>query len=79
MVNETDWRLTNQISYLKAKKLKYSSYEKHSNNGGHDHCEFCFEKFHDKFQYGYCTLDCYYWICENCFGDFCEMFNWRLV
>ena len=78
MMRENDWRLTNQGSYLHAKRLSYSHYTGHCNDGEHDHCEFCFEKFHDELQFGYCTLDGYYWICEGCFKDFCGMFDWLL-
>ena len=43
----------------------------------HEHCEFCWEKaLADKSCVFYCTDDLYYWICEECFRDFREMFNW---
>lgn len=28
---------------------------------------------------GYCTLDRYRWICQACFQDFQEQFEWRLA
>ena len=28
--------------------------------------------------YGYCTLDKKYWICEDCFSDFKEIFEWEM-
>ena len=44
----------------------------------HDHCEFCFEKaMTDKVGIFYCTEDLTYWICEKCFQDFREKFNWQ--
>jgi len=73
-----DWRLTNQLDYLKERHLKYSAYEKRSADLEHDHCEFCYEKFYDESQYGYKTIDDYYWVCENCFNDFFAMFKWNL-
>lgn len=45
----------------------------------HNHCEFCWEKVHtDKSCVFYCTEDMYYWICEDCFNDFCEPFHWTV-
>lgn len=44
----------------------------------HEHCEFCFEKaMTDKQCKFYCTEDMYRWVCENCFRDFKEKFNWQ--
>ena len=79
MIKESDWRLTDQINYLKEKQLKHSKYVKYSDNWEHDHCEFCYYEFNNESQYGYRTLDNYYWICDKCFKDFCNMFNWILV
>lgn len=28
---------------------------------------------------GYCTCDRYRWICEQCYNDFKELFDWKLV
>ena len=45
----------------------------------HDHCSFCLEKaLTDKPCTFYCTEDMYYWICEECFQDFREKFNWTV-
>ena len=45
----------------------------------HDHCSFCLEKaLTDKPCTFYCTEDMYYWICEECFQDFKEKFNWTV-
>lgn len=44
----------------------------------HKHCEFCFEKAStDKICTFYCTENLVYWICEKCFHDFKEKFNWN--
>lgn len=77
MVDKNDWRLTNQINYLKDVKLKYKNYALMVTD--HDHCEFCWTKFDEDNCYGYCTIDMYHWICEECYNDFKEMFNWELV
>ena len=77
-MGNNDWRLTNQLSYLGNKDLTHTHYKKYSNSWGHDHCEFCFTIFENKEQPGYCTLDYYHWICETCFDDFKEIFNWKV-
>ena len=44
----------------------------------HEHCEFCWEKaLTDKEYSFYCTEDMRYWVCEECFNDFKEKFNWE--
>jgi hypothetical protein len=48
----------------------------------HDHCEFCGKKFSESpedLHFGYTTLDDYYWICEPCFNDFEQMFEWKVI
>ena len=79
MSDKLDWRLTNQIDYLKDKLLKHVNFKRYSDSWDHEHCEFCFEKFNDETKKGYCTLDNYHWICEKCFDDFKDMFNWKMV
>ena len=45
----------------------------------HEHCDFCWEKaLTDKDCTFYCTEDMHYWICEKCFQDFREKFNWTV-
>lgn len=45
----------------------------------HKHCEFCWEKaLTDKSGVFYCTKDMKYWICEECFRDFCDQFHWQV-
>ena len=44
----------------------------------HEHCAFCFEKaLTDNECIFYCTEDMKSWICEECFLDFKEEFNWE--
>ena len=50
----------------------------------HDHCEFCSAKFMvedlpDALHQGYATKDDYRWICERCFADFRDMFEWKVI
>lgn len=75
-----DWRITNQINYLKGINLIFSYYD--SAIRDHDHCEFCFAKFSEAqkdLHQGYCSTDKYYWICEKCYSDFKEHFKWGII
>ncbi len=77
-----DWRLTNQEKYLKGVKLIKKRYIDRSTKTGHDHCEFCLERFGDSendIREGYCTEDDYHWICDTCYGDFKEQFRWTVL
>lgn len=78
-----DWRITNQFEYLYKVKLRHIAYQQSSENWEHEHCCFCFDKFsltiHNALKVGYCTLDQYFWICENCFNDFKSEFEWEII
>jgi hypothetical protein len=78
MVKKDDWRLTNQENYLKSKELFHTYYNQKENHN-HDHCAFCMETFISEEQLGYCTTDYYKWICEECYSDFKDMFEWKVV
>ncbi|MBP3391953.1 MAG: hypothetical protein J6L76_04115 [Clostridia bacterium] len=44
----------------------------------HEHCTFCWEKaLTDKECIFYCNGDMQHWVCEECFHDFKEKFNWE--
>lgn len=78
---EDEWRLWQQRPWLQRAKIKYAVFHATERND-HEHCEFCWEKiseFPETQHAGYCTLDEHYWICETCFHDFKEMFEWTLV
>ena len=46
----------------------------------HEHCFFCLKKFMTDMDIkGYCTTDYKYWICEECFNDFKDMFNFSIA
>jgi hypothetical protein len=82
MTEKNDWRLTNQENYLMNKELIYGIYKPYSKTWNHDHCTFCSDTFSEHISdlhEGYCTPDHYHWICENCFNDFKEMFNWTVI
>ena len=76
-----DWRLTNQSEYLLGKTFCLKKYQKRRDDWEHDHCEFCNKKISEKSSdenYGYSTIDEYYWVCKDCFEDFKEIFHWTV-
>lgn len=85
MVDRNDWRLQGQERYLGGATLRRRNYRRPRGNRSwdHDHCEFCWAKFmvedvpgvHHE---GYNTRDQYRWICDDCFNDFREMFEWTV-
>ncbi len=86
MTDRNDWRLQGQETYLRGVELCWRTYRRYPRNPDwdHDHCEFCWAKFMvedhpEVLHQGYCTLDDYRWICSECFSDFKEMFEWRVV
>lgn len=84
MQEENDWRLRGQETYLKNITLWRKKYTRRRANWEHDHCEFCWAKFMpedypDALHDGYVTEDNYHWICESCFEDFKDLFDWRVI
>ena len=79
---ENDWRLfREQERYLKGAVLVAQKYRPADPQNDHDHCEFCMAKFSavpDDLHFGYSTKDYKIWICEQCFDDFKQMFDWKL-
>jgi hypothetical protein len=83
MVEENDWRLTNQVNYLMGVSLVHRHYEPATGND-HDHCSFCWAKFMaadhpDILHAGYATTNGSDWICDQCFHDFRARFQWQLI
>ena len=75
---QNDWRLTNQMKYLFRARITKAIFEGTATND-HEHCEFCWAKFGEdegSLKSGYCTLDRYHWICDECFRDFNKQFEW---
>ena len=83
MIEPNDWRLQGQEKYLKGARLCYKNYVDRKTQTDHDHCEFCGTKFSeaipDALKAGYTTTDDYRWICLQCFDDFKEMFEFKVV
>lgn len=80
-----DWRLNGQERYLNKVKLKHIRYSDRilkKTDWDHDHCEFCLEKISNyagDLSEAYCTEDEYYWICDDCFADFNNLFQWKVI
>ena len=78
---EKYWRLSSQHSYLQGErfvKIRFVPTEQCD----HTHCAFCWDKFgpdNEWLQTGYCTTDKYHWVCEQCFLDFKNRFNWEVI
>ena len=75
-----DWRLQGQEKFLMGATLSRKKYVKYRDNWEHDHCEFCWRKFSERqgdTNEGYVTTDGYHWVCDDCFADFKESFNWK--
>ena len=78
---QNDWRITNQKNYLFRVAIKKATFQKTATSD-HEHCEFCWGKFGVEdglLHSGYCTSDKYRWICEQCFQDFHEQFEWQIT
>jgi hypothetical protein len=77
----SDWRLLGQEEYLFGVSLSKKVYKKPRDDWDHDHCEFCFAKFSERendLHEGYTTEDEYRWICERCYRDFKDQFQWHV-
>jgi hypothetical protein len=76
-----DWRRQGQEAFLQACHLRHTAYTPYRVGWEHDHCEFCGKKFSTMppdLTAGYSTEDLYHWICESCFADFVDEFEWTV-
>ena len=78
MIENNDWRLTNQKDYLTGVEIRHTDYTCQRDGWEHDHCGFCMETIDASTGPAYCTLDGYHWVCEKCFNDFVGMFGWKV-
>jgi len=80
---QDDWRRLGQEIFLKKARFSYRRYTPHRKGWEHDHCEFCGVRFSllvdDDVHEGYCTEDGYRWVCETCFQDFGDEFEWTVI
>ena len=81
-----DWHLRGQEKYLLGASLVRRSYRRYAGNRewDHDHCAFCWAKFMVEdhpgvLHEGYATPDDYHWICDQCFSEFRDRFQWQLI
>lgn len=77
---ETDWRLNGQEAYLSGAKLVKTRFKPHGEYD-HDHCSFCWDRFsgfEGDLHTGYATVDGNHIICEECYKDFKDRFQWEL-
>lgn len=84
MVDDSDWRLTGQESWLQGATLRWRRWSSSRPDWDHDHCEFCWETFAEagvprSLAEGFATEDGIHWICATCFADFRERFGWSLA
>lgn len=81
-VESSDWRITSQEKYLFEATFEKKIYQKKSVAWDHDHCRFCWDKFHEDprvgLTEGYYTESGESWVCEKCFADFKDQFKFKL-
>jgi hypothetical protein len=76
-----------QEAYLQNARLKFQVWRSDRQDWDHDYCLFCQRHIsvplsaddEDAVDRGYSTKDNYHWVCETCFGDFCDQFGWLVV
>ena len=77
-----DWRLNGQERYLFGENLFCITSAVFRISGfDHMHCDFCWAKispFSEDLHEGYATFDYRHFVCEECFNDFREQFQWTL-
>lgn len=82
MVSKDDWRRQGQEEYLMGAKLCHvRAYHPPSPDWDHEHCAFCWEKigeYEGCEHSGYCTVDTGHWLCEECFRDFADEFQFTV-
>lgn len=79
MIGKDDWRLLNDVAYLKGKYLNPTSGGEISSKAPHlKKCVFCWDEV-DKTAYSFWFVpeDISCCICEDCYNDFKEMFEWK--
>jgi len=86
-----DWRLSGQESYIQDKAVRLQKFCVRANHEqwDHEHCIFCWQKIvEDPSKYpipaeviteAYTTEDEKHWICPQCFSDFQERFQLKLM
>lgn len=76
-----DWRIMGQEGYLKDKKLQHRKFSQAMRTKDNDQCDFCYsflDRNHQGASYAYFEPITRSWICERCYQDFKEHFNWMV-
>lgn len=76
-----DWRIAGQEGYLLDKKLIHMRFDRKLCVEDYDQCEFCWDVFdEDKNnpKMAYFQPEEKVWVCEKCFNDFKQYFNWTV-
>jgi len=76
-------RQANLERCLKGVHLYFRDYEPATPRADRDYCEFCRSKFSREpgprvLSVGYATGDGYRWVCESCFVEFANRFEWQV-
>ena len=76
-----DWRIMGQEGYLLNCRLQHRTYSRALCRADFLQCEFCWDKFDEDPQHpkkAYFEPKGQYWICEKCYEDFKDMFEWTV-
>lgn len=82
---EEDWRLYGKEDsverLLQGQTFVYRKFKTQGRND-HEHCFFCMDKIAEEgrgdYTHGYAREDLKWWVCEVCFADFKDRFDFKL-
>lgn len=79
MAEKDDWRLSHNVEFLKKAELNPTDGEEICRHASHlKFCEFCLEPVQDSpHQWWFIPLDLSCCICEVCYSDCKESFEWK--
>lgn len=79
MVGKDDWRLLNDVEYLRNAYMIPTDGEEIAKHASYlKQCIFCWDKVRDTpHQWWFMSEDMSCCICEECYNDFKEMFSWK--
>lgn len=79
MVEQNDWRLSNDVEFLKNAYINPTDGEEICRYAPHlKRCEFCLEPVQNNLhQWWFVPTDLSCCICEECYNDFKEDFEWK--
>lgn len=79
MIEKDDWWLRDDVEYLKNKEINPTDGEEITQYAKRlKKCIFCWEEVQDTpHQWWFIPVDLSCCICEECYNDFKELFNWK--